>query len=68
MNNKALIALTRSLKVNKKRLFQKRQQSGLPTSDNLIISYNDKADKVEEKLAMVKGSKIVLNIIEPYFS
>ena len=41
---------------------QKRQQSGLPTSDNLIVSYNDKADKIEEKHFMVKGSKIVLNI------
>ena len=52
LNNRALIAPTKSFKVNNKETtvrtcqdFQKRQQSGHATSNNLIISYNDKADK-----------------------
>ena len=62
-NNRALIAPSKSLKMNNKDSFRIDNSQDFPPVI-ILSSINDKVDKVEEKLVRVKGSKIVLNITE----
>ena len=62
-NNRALIAPTASFKVNNKDSFRRDNSQYFPPVI-ILSSINDKVHKVEEKLVRVKGSKIVLNILQ----
>ena len=63
LNKRALIASTVSFKVNNIDSFRRDNSRDFPPVI-ILSSISDEVHKVEEKLVKVKGSKIVLNILQ----